>query len=73
VLINGQCNLIKASAFLLSNPWESTQDRNDDEEVGDDTSGNHSGMLDSMVADDVDDLEYQPTKGSVNISLFGFQ
>jgi hypothetical protein len=48
------------SSDLLSDPWERAQNRNNDEYVRDDTARDHSRMLYSPVAHNVDDLVYKP-------------
>jgi hypothetical protein len=40
----------------LSNPREGTQDRDDNEDVRDDTTSNDSRVLNSTISDDVDNL-----------------
>jgi hypothetical protein len=42
--------------YLLANPRECAQNRDDNESVGDDSSSNNGRMLDSPVADNVYDL-----------------
>lgn len=52
---------MQTSNNSLSDPRESTQDGNKNQHVSDDTSNNHSAMLDNVCSNDVDDLENQPT------------
>lgn len=49
-------------------PGEGTQNRNDDEDVGDDATGEHRWVLDGTIPNYVDDLVDQPSiQGQKNI------
>jgi hypothetical protein len=56
--------------FSLSNPWECTQNRDNDENVRNDAADNDSIVLHSAIPDNVDDLEHQPTK-TLSAALHG--
>ena len=49
-------------AVSLANPWKSADDGDDDEHVGDDARRNYRGVLDRVVAQNVDDLEDEPPR-----------
>jgi hypothetical protein len=51
---------------LLSNPRKSAQDRNDDEDIRNDTADNDSRMLDGAIPDDIHDLVDQPSTGLIS-------
>lgn len=50
-----------ASGSAQTHPRECTEDRNDDQDVRNDTCDDNSGVVDGMVNEYVDDLEYEPT------------
>jgi hypothetical protein len=47
-------------ADSLANPRKSADDGDDDEHVGDDARRNYRGVLDRVVAKNVDDIEDEP-------------
>lgn len=49
-----------ANHHLLAHPRQGTENRNDDEEICDDTTCDHSRMLDRPVSYYVDDLVDKP-------------
>jgi len=53
--------LLENVVIGVANPREGAQDRDDDEDVGDDTASNHSGVLYGTISDDVDALVDEPS------------
>jgi hypothetical protein len=54
------------SLDVLANPREGTQDRNDDENIGDDAANNHSRVLYRPIPYNVNDLEHEPPRDHVS-------
>lgn len=55
-----RCWRIPANNYSLAHPWEGAENRNDDKNVSNDTTCDHSRMLYSPVSYNVDDLINKP-------------
>jgi hypothetical protein len=59
--------LFKYIVISVPHPGKSAQDGDDDKDVGDDATGEHCWVLDSTVANYVDDLVDQPSTQSQKV------